>query len=63
MCLLIKRCVGFLKMWIVWGIGSAVFGTIVYVMAREFFNHLHADDEDIEMYGNDRTRIRHEEGI
>lgn len=47
---------------IIWSVGSILIGGVVYVMTKEYFKYLN-NEEDIEVYGNDRTRIRHEEGI
>lgn len=54
--------VRFKMSYIVWGIGSLIISTLVYYMGKEYYNNLSIND-DIEIYGNDRTRIRHEEGI
>jgi hypothetical protein len=44
------------------GVGAVVFGALAYVMVKEYVKFMSIDD-DIEEYGGDRTRIRHEEGI
>jgi hypothetical protein len=43
-------------------VGVVVFGGLAFVMVREYVKYLSVDD-DIEEYGGDRTRIRHEAGI
>jgi hypothetical protein len=44
-------------------VGAVVFGGLAFVMVREYVKYLSVDDDDIEEYGGDRTRIRHEAGI
>jgi hypothetical protein len=46
----------------VWFVGTVIFGGMAYVMARQYYEHMSLDD-DIEEYGGDRTKIRHEAGI
>jgi hypothetical protein len=47
----------------VFAAGIVVFGALSYVMVRQYLDNMSTEDDDIEIYGGDRTKIRHEAGI
>jgi capsular polysaccharide biosynthesis protein len=48
---------------VVFAAGIVVFGALSYVMVRQYLDNMSTEDDDIEIYGGDRTKIRHEAGI
>jgi hypothetical protein len=52
-----------MAMMLSFAVGAVVFGGLAFVMVKEYIKYLNVDDDDIEEYGGDRTRIRHEAGI
>ena len=48
---------------VIFAAGFIVFGALGYIMVKQYIELSGTEDDDIEVYGGDRIRVRHEAGI